>query len=85
MSTKSIIFSVLFASSVLAAPTTSPASELERRADWQEGKCEAHIALNSKERPPLDRWNHLTNNTSIQWARTHEPDIKVGIEHHRQP
>jgi hypothetical protein len=68
MSTKSIIFSMLFASSVLTAPTTSPASELERRADWQEGKCEAHVALNSMERPLLNRWNYLTDNTSIQRA-----------------
>jgi hypothetical protein len=49
MFAKAAILSVLFAGSALAAPTSSPRpNELERRADWQEGKCEAHIYLNSK-------------------------------------
>lgn len=48
MFAKAAILSALFAGSALAAPTSSPRPiELERRADWQTGKCEAHIALNS--------------------------------------
>ena len=49
MFAKAAVLSALFAGSALAAPTSSPRpTELERRADWQTGKCEAHIALNSK-------------------------------------
>jgi hypothetical protein len=58
MFAKAAILSAIFASSALAAPTSSPRpSELERRADWQTGKCEAHIALNSKPtslHPPIN-------------------------------
>ena len=49
MFAKAAVISVLFSGSALAAPTSSPRpNELERRADWQEGKCEAHIYLNSE-------------------------------------
>ncbi len=65
MSTKITILSALLAAGALATPTTPPASQLERRADWQEGKCEAHIALNSKTKDCNDYSTTASNNESI--------------------
>lgn len=59
MLAKSFFASALLATSALAAPTISNCApaELEKRADWQEGKREAHIFVDGKSMDTLPSYH----------------------------
>lgn len=50
MFAKSFFASALLATGTLAAPAVSQSTsaELDKRAEWQAGKCEAHVFVDGK-------------------------------------
>jgi hypothetical protein len=72
MLAQSFLSFALLACGTLAAPTPSNTNELEKRASWQEGKCEAEINVNSKLKIPL---SHPTLNQEKKTNANPQPTV----------
>lgn len=76
MFAKSFFASALLATGALAAPTISNSApaELEKRADWQEGKCENHIFVDGTS-AIISFMQTLVTNIKPQSAATLSPAL----------
>ncbi|KAM0714264.1 hypothetical protein Q7P37_010051 [Cladosporium fusiforme] len=85
MFSKAIVMSAFLATSVLAAPTSSAKTTIEKRADWQPNKCEAGIHLNTSNGLEAiaytSKWELSIIDPSgaqvAQWGGTNPADINI--------
>lgn len=92
MFSKPTLMTAFLATTILAAPTTSPAPlrDIEKRADWQPNKCEAGIHLNSEFPSPFSSHSNAKPSSltppptrSLQRPRSHRLHLQTGALDHR--